>query len=383
MADSVKKLVILGSTGSIGQQTLDIVRKFPDKYRVLALAAGNNLELLDRQVSEFTPKFVYHLGKQPVSIMGGSRSMSVDEMAGLPEADLIVIALSGNAGIIPTHTAVSQGKTVALANKESLVAAGALITAKASVSGATILPVDSEHSAIWQCLVGENCPPHRLILTASGGPFRHFSKEQLTRVTPEQALHHPSWHMGKKVTIDSATLMNKGLEVIEAHWLFSIPFERISVIIHPQSIIHSMVEFKDGAIKAQLGCPDMRLPIQYALSYPERLTNEDIPRLDLATLKLLVFEEPDLNLFPCFNLAVEAGRKGGTYPAALSAADECAVNLFLDGHIKFTEVSTLVEQVLSELTPVSDPTIEDILAVGDRVRQTILQKYTGDHRWQY
>ncbi len=380
MADSIKRLVVLGSTGSIGQQTLDIVRKFPNRYRVLALAGGNNLELLNQQVNEFTPNFVYHLGKQPIRSTVGFESISVDEMAGLPEADLIVIAVSGDAGISPTLSAVSRGKTIALANKESMVAAGALITTKAAGTGARILPVDSEHSAIWQCMVGEKCSPYRLILTASGGPFRHFSKEQLGRVTPEQALHHPSWRMGKKVTIDSATLMNKGLEVIEAHWLFNIPFDRISVIVHPQSIVHSMVEFADGTIKAQLGCPDMRLPIQYALSYPERLANNDLPRLDIATVKSLVFEEPDLGLFPCFSLAVEAGRKGGTYPAALSAADECAVKLFLDGHIRFTEIPTLIEQVLSEHTPVSDPTIEDILDIGDRVRQKILQKYTGANR---
>jgi 1-deoxy-D-xylulose-5-phosphate reductoisomerase len=379
MVDSVKKLAILGSTGSIGQQTLDIVRRFPDRYRVIALAGGNNLELLNDQINEFSPDFVYHNDKQVLRSPVKCEDISIDEMAGLPEADLIVMALSGDAGIVPTFTAVDHGKTIALANKESLVAAGAIITKKAALTGAKILPVDSEHSAIWQCLVGESSPPGRLILTASGGPFRHCSKEQLNQVTPEQALRHPSWRMGKKVTIDSATLMNKGLEVIEAHWLFNIPFDRISVIIHPQSIIHSMVEFSDGAIKAQLGCPDMRLPIQYALAYPERLANEDLPRLDLATLKNLVFEVPDLDLFPCFNLAVEAGRKGGTYPAVLSAADEFAVKLFLDGKIGFTQIPEIVEQALAQHIPQKEPTLDDIISVGDQVKQSILRNYRGDN----
>jgi 1-deoxy-D-xylulose-5-phosphate reductoisomerase len=378
MADSVKKLAVLGSTGSIGCQTLDIVRKFPERYRIIALAAGNNLQLLEQQAMEFQPGYIYHRGDSFPGMRNRTEYISVVEMAGLPEADLIVIALFGDSGIYPTLNAASHGKTIALANKESLVAAGILITAEAARTGAKILPVDSEHSAIWQCLAGEVSSPYSLILTASGGPFRHFTKEQLVGVTPEQALHHPSWNMGQKVTIDSATLMNKGLEVIEAHWLFNVPFDRISVVIHPQSIVHSMVEFADGAVKAQLGCPDMRLPIQYALSYPDRLSNNDLPRLDINALRNLIFETPELDSFPCLNLAVEAGRKGGTYPAVLSAADECAVKLFLDRHIKFTQIPDLVERALSEHISIAEPSIEDIIAIGDRVKHKILQTYLGD-----
>jgi 1-deoxy-D-xylulose-5-phosphate reductoisomerase len=378
MVDSVKRLVILGSTGSIGRQTLDIVRKFPDRYHVLGLAGGKNTGLFLKQIDEFKPEYSFHLNNYSSGEKTGPEITSLEDLSGLPGADLIVIALSGNTGIYPTYIAVSKGKTVALANKESLVAAGEIITAIASANGTKILPVDSEHSAIWQCLAGETSPPFRLILTASGGPFRHFNKTDLEQVTPQQALHHPSWHMGEKVTIDSATLMNKGLEIIEAHWLFRVPVDHISVVVHPQSIVHSMVEFADGAIKAQLGCPDMRLPIQYAMAYPERLANSDLPHLDLNSLMSLVFEPPELDLFPCLKLAVEAIQKGGTYPAALSAADEYAVNFFLAGRIKFTEIPVLIEHILSVHKSVNKPTIEDIMAVGSLVKQQCQQLYKGD-----
>jgi 1-deoxy-D-xylulose-5-phosphate reductoisomerase len=268
----------------------------------------------------------------------------------------------------PTLAAARAGKTIALANKESLVAAGEIITAAAESSGARILPIDSEHSAIWQCLAGESCPPSRLILTASGGPFLRYTSEQLRQARPEDALKHPSWNMGKKVTIDSATLMNKGLEVIEARWLFKVPFDRIDVVIHPQSIIHSMVEFPDGAVKAQLGCPDMRLPIQYALSYPERLPNSRLPRLDWKTLNRMTMETPDIDRFPCLRLAVEAGKMGGTYPAVLTAADEIAVAFFLEGRIGFTEIASIVESALARHKPVSSPSIEDILRAAEETR---------------
>jgi 1-deoxy-D-xylulose-5-phosphate reductoisomerase len=379
MADTVKKLVILGSTGSIGRQALDIVRNFPEKYRIIGLAAGINTALFSKQVGEFKPRYIFQLNTQSGRINSPAEVLPLNDLAGLPEADIIVIALSGSAGIIPTYTAVNQGKKIALANKESLVAAGALITAAADKNKAMILPVDSEHSAIWQCLAGEKSPPQRLILTASGGPFRHFSKVQLEKVTPEQALQHPSWNMGKKVTIDSATLMNKGLEIIEAHWLFHLPVDQISVIVHPQSIVHSMVEFNDGTIKAQLACPDMRLPIQYALTYPERLTNNNLPRLDLNTLHSLTFETPAFQTFPCLNLAIKAIQIGGTYPAALSIVDEYAVNLFLKGLMKFTEIPVLVERILDKHVSISKPTIEDIMAVSDQVQQQCREIYKGDN----
>lgn len=376
----MKKLVILGSTGSIGRQALDIVRKFPDKFRILGLAAGYNTNLFFKQINEFKPEYIYHLNNQSAGLQSPARMMPLDELAALPEADIVVIALSGNAGIGPTFSAINHGKTIALANKESLVAAGELITTAAEKNKAKILPIDSEHSAVWQCLVGEKSPPQRLILTASGGPFRRYSKNQLEEVTPEQALQHPSWNMGKKVTIDSATLMNKGLEIIEAHWLFKIPVERISVIVHPQSIVHSMVEFADGTIKAQLAFPDMRLPIQYALTYPRRLVNNDLPRLDINTLQALTFEPPAFQTFPCLNLALEAIHRGGTYPAALSTADEYAVNLFLEGKIKFTEIPLFIEWVLSKHKSLNKPSIEDIMVVDDQVKQQCRGIYKGDNR---
>jgi 1-deoxy-D-xylulose-5-phosphate reductoisomerase len=377
MDHPVKRLAILGSTGSIGQQTLDIVRSYPDRFSVIALAAGSNLELLSQQIKEFKPAVVYLQREGCPSLVEGCEQLNPEEIACLPEADIVVIAVSGDAGLRPTLAAVSAGKRIALANKESLVAAGEIITSEAKRMGACIMPVDSEHSAIWQCLSGEECTPDRLILTASGGPFRHIPVAELRRVTPEQALKHPSWKMGKKVTIDSATLMNKGLEVIEAHWLFGMPIDRISIVVHPESIIHSMVEFADGTIKAQLSCPDMRLPIQYALSYPERLKNPDLPRLDFKLVSRLSFEEPNLVVFPCLRLAIEAGQKGETYPAVLSAADETAVGLFLSGRIGFHDIAQLVERTLTEHTPVMKPSLDDILAAADWARKTVKNAASG------
>jgi 1-deoxy-D-xylulose-5-phosphate reductoisomerase len=266
MGTSIKNLVVLGSTGSIGRQTLDVIRALPQHFRVIALAAGSNVALLQEQAREFKPDYIWYDTPQPVPPNIHGTLLPLEEMAVLSSADCIVIATSGKAGLKATLAAARAGKNIALSNKESLVMAGEIIMAEAKNNGASILPVDSEHSAVWQCLRGETAPA-RIILTASGGPFKGFSREQLAGVTPEQALNHPSWKMGKKVTIDSATLMNKGLEIIEARWLFDVPVEKIDVVIHPQSIIHSMVEFADGSIKAQLSYPDMRLPIQYALTF--------------------------------------------------------------------------------------------------------------------
>ncbi len=379
MASKIKRLALLGSTGSIGQQTLQVVRVLPDHFRIVGLAAGMNTALLEKQIDEFKPRFVCCQDKKLESSLAKTQTelLSLEEIATRPEIDLVVIAISGTAGLIPTLAAIKAGKSVALANKESLVMAGEVIMSEARKNNAEILPVDSEHSAIWQCLSGEKQKPAKLILTASGGPFLHYSSEQLKGVTAKEALKHPSWQMGKKVTIDSATLMNKGLEVIEAHWLFDIPFEAIRVLIQPQSIIHSMVEFADGSLKAQLSYPDMRLPIQYALSYPERLANPDLPRINWNQIKSLTFEEPDLNKFPCLKLAMEAGQKGGTYPAALCAADEVAVELFLAGRIGFADIAELVERVLGQHQAQTYPTLEEIMAADSWAKETAL-RLTGE-----
>ncbi|MCX7911495.1 MAG: 1-deoxy-D-xylulose-5-phosphate reductoisomerase, partial [Dehalococcoidales bacterium] len=273
----------------------------------------------------------------------------------------VVIATSRTVAIRATVAAARSGKTIALANKESLVAAGEIVMREARRSGARILPVDSEHSAIFQCLKGERKPPHRIILTASGGPFLKLGKTEIQNATAAQALRHPSWRMGKKVTVDAASLMNKGLEVIEAHWLFNMPFDRITVLVHPQSIVHSMVEFADGSVKAQMGYPDMRLPIQYALTYPERLKNENLPRLDWVSLKSLTFDLPDTERFPCLELAVRAGKAGGTMPSVLAAADDVAVELFLAQRIRFGDIPDVLGRVLAAHRNIFRPSLEDIL----------------------
>jgi 1-deoxy-D-xylulose-5-phosphate reductoisomerase len=367
---SIKRLVLIGSTGSIGRQTLDIVRAFPDKFQVTGLAAGHNLQLLAEQITEFKPDFVFFKGN-PELLPRGLEFIAPEKMAALAQADLVVIAVPGAAGLLPLLSAIRAGKTVALANKESLVSAGAVIMAEAPRYGAAIRPMDSEHSAIWQCITGEKSQAEKIILTASGGPFRNYSTAEMANVTAEQALKHPSWQMGPKVTIDSATLMNKGLEVIEAHWLFNMPFDSIEVVIHPQSIVHSMVEFSDGAIKAQLGVPDMRLPIQYALSYPERLSNKKLPRLDFSHIRCFEFEEPDYTRFPCLRLAIEAGKHGGTYPAVLCAADEAAIELFLKHQIKFIDIPMLVETVLDHHNAMVQPDIDAIIQADTWAREEL------------
>jgi 1-deoxy-D-xylulose-5-phosphate reductoisomerase len=365
--DDVKKIAILGSTGSIGQQALEVIRALPDKFSVVGLAGGKNPELLKRQISEFQPKVFYSLVKPDFGHEG--EFLSMEEIASHPEVDMVVIATSGKVGLHSILAALKAGKTVALANKESLVMAGEIIINEASRHQAQILPIDSEHSAIWQCLQGEESKPRRLFLTASGGPFYHHSQAQLSKVTVEQALNHPTWKMGKKVTIDSATLMNKGLEVIEARWLFAIPFENIEILIHPQSIIHSMVEFVDGSIKAQLSLPDMKLPIQYALSYPQRWPNSKLPYLDLSKTQPLNFEPVDYDKFPCLKLAANAGKAGGTYPAVLCAADEVAVELFLNNQITFTDIPRIVQKTLEQHDNIPQPSLEEILAADAWARE--------------
>ncbi len=378
MGSTVKRLAVLGSTGSIGQQTLQVVRALPNRFRIVGLAAGKNVDLLERQIKEFNPKFVYYQDRKTNLANAECEFLSLEDIARHPEVDMVVIATSGKAGLSPTLAAAKAGKNIALANKESLVMAGEIVTGEAELNGAQILPIDSEHSAIWQCLDGETQKSARLILTASGGPFLHYSPAQLNKVTVEQALRHPSWLMGKKVTIDSATLMNKGLEVIEARWLFKTPFKNIKVLIHPQSIIHSMVEFVDGSIKAQLSCPDMRLPIQYALSYPERLPNPELPRINWGDISSLTFESPEFDTFPCLKLAIEAGEKGETYPTVLCAADEVAVELFLSQRIKFTDIANLVEQALTLHRAIAHPALEEIMAADAWAREKVLQ-LAGDN----
>jgi len=363
----VKTIAILGSTGSIGRQALDIIRAFPDKLKVVALTANKNTRLLEAQLKQFQPEMFYSSAKADIDYRG--KFLSMEEIACHAEVDFVIVATVGKAGLSSTLAALQAGKTVALASKEVLAMAGEIVVREANLHKAKILPIDSEHSAIWQCLQGEKNKPRKLFLTASGGPFYRYSQSQLAQVTPEQALQHPVWKMGRKVTIDSATLMNKGLEVIEAHWLFSFPFDSIEVLIHPQSIVHSMVEFADGSLKAQLSCPDMRLPIQYALSYPQRWSNSELPRLDWSKINTLNFEPVDYRRFPCLKLAVDAGKSGGTYPAVLCAADEVAVELFLSHRIRFTDIPKIVQKTLEQHQNIPKPSLEEILAADAWARE--------------
>jgi 1-deoxy-D-xylulose-5-phosphate reductoisomerase len=381
----MKGLCILGSTGSIGQNTLRVVQSFPDRFRVVSLAAGKNLDVLARQVLEFRPMIVSvgapdcveplrerlrALGADGTTyIVSGSEGQTAS--ATLPEVDVVVSACHGVTGLVATYAAVCAGKRVALANKETLVVAGELVMRAARDRGAEILPVDSEHSALHQCLrSGGRGEVRRLVLTASGGPFRTTPLEELDRVTPEQALNHPVWRMGARITIDSATMMNKGLEIIEAHWLFGLLPERIAVLVHPESIVHSMVEFQDGFVMAQLSVADMRLPIQYALTYPERLPNTaEWAGLDLAALGRLHFEAPDGARFPCLNLARAALQEGGVFPCALNAADEVAVEAFLGGKLRFSDVPRIIERVMARTRSFQPRTLEDVLECDREARR--------------
>lgn len=375
----MQRTAVLGSTGSIGQQTLEVIAELPDQLSIVALAAGHNAGLLFEQVRKFHPQLVslsypassvYSENIGDASLLCGPQSLV--DLATHPDVDLVVIATAGRAGLAPTLAAIRAGKTIALANKEVLVMAGELVMSEAKRHGAEIRPIDSEHSAIWQCLQGEQKDGIiEIWLTASGGPFRNYSVEQLERVTPAKALQHPNWKMGTKVTIDSATLMNKGFEVIEAHWLFGLAYDQIKVLIHHQSIIHSMIEFVDGSIKAQLSMPDMRLPIQYALTYPERRSN-NFRHVDWQQIQALSFEQPDPDRFACLRLAYQAGQAGGTYPAVLSAADEVVVDLFLHGKIKLTEIPAILQRALDSHCSIEHPTCEDILAADEWGRNKAL-----------
>ena len=377
----MKTVTVLGATGSIGRRTLELVAAFPDQFRVGGLAArGSDVALVAELVRVHRPAAVALLDRAAVDRLARELTPPRPELLGGPEglatlaadvsADVVVSALVGAAGLVPTLAAIRAGRTIALANKETLVMAGALMTRAAREHGVRLLPVDSEHSALFQCLAGA-APREvrRLVLTASGGPFRGWSRAALEGVTVEQALRHPTWRMGAKITIDSATLMNKGLEVLEAHWLFGVPFERIDVVVHPQSIVHSMVEFVDRSVLAQLGMPDMGIPILYALTYPERLPCP-APALDLVTLRTLTFEAPDESAFPCLGLARQAGRAGGAAPLILNAANEVAVAGFLAGRCGFMELPKLIEDALDAHAGASADDLGACLALDGAVRRS-------------
>ncbi len=374
-------LCILGSTGSIGTQTLDIVRDNKSKFNVVALSGNNNIELLHKQIHEFKPRYVAvnNLEKAKllksktnnldVAILSGIEGLK--DIASLEEVDTVVTAVVGNIGILPTIEAIKTHKNIALANKETLVAAGEIIMNLAKDYGVSIIPIDSEHSAILQCLEGHNKKDlEKIILTASGGPFRGMNSDELVNVKYIDALKHPNWNMGSKISIDSATLMNKGLEVIEAKWLFNLEIEEINVIVHPQSIIHSMVEYIDGTVIAQLGSPDMRIPIQYALSHPHRIKLNS-NKISFDKLSSLTFEQPDIETFPCLGLAFEALKTGGTMPAVLNSANEELVSKYLKDEIKFYDIPKGIEMAMKKHKIIKDPSIDDILTIDKDIRQYI------------
>ena len=380
----MKKLAILGSTGSIGTQTLDVVRAYPERYEVYAICAHRSVDLLIKQAREFKPEVVciadeslYEplrdaLADLPIKVWAGAEA--IVQMVTMPSIDVVVASMVGYAGLRPTIEAIKAGKTIALANKETLVVAGEIICDLAQQHRVAILPVDSEHSAIFQSLVGEDQSEiEKILLTASGGPFRTFTLEQMKTVTAADALKHPNWDMGAKITIDSASMMNKGFEVIEAKWLFGVPVEKVQVLVHPQSIVHSAVQFTDGTIKAQLGAPDMRLPIQYALSVPERLAS-DFPRANLFELGALTFEEPDLKRFPNLGLAYEATRRGGNVPCVLNAANEVVNLAFRQGRCGFLQMSDIIAATMDKAPFIQKPSYEDYVATDLASRQ-IAEQY--------
>ena len=378
-----RRIALLGSTGSMGLQALDVIARYPDLLQLEVIAANSSADLLIQQARTFKPNIVVVVQEEAylkvkealidedIKIFCGEQSLC--DVCEMECVDMVLSCIVGVAGLRPIYHAIDCGKLIALANKETLVVAGELMTRKAKERNITIYPVDSEHSAIFQSLVGEHFNPiEKLIITASGGPFRGWTKEQLQNVTLADALKHPNWNMGPKVTIDSSTLMNKGLEVIEAKWLFNVDLDRIEVVVHPQSIVHSLVQFKDGSIKAQLGCPDMRLPIQYAITYPLRLENE-LPRLDFADYPALTFEKPDRETFPCLNIAYEASRQGGCMPCVMNAANEIAVQWFLQERIRYVDIPHIIENALQHADPVKPQTVDEYLAVDQETKARLLK----------
>lgn len=387
MPDSRRRIAVLGSTGSIGRQTLDVARAFPDQFRVVALVARSNVDLLAEQAREFAPEIVACTDEAPDTLerlretlpqaLHGDETLTI--AATHPNVEMVVAATSGLVGVLPTLAAIRAHKTIALANKETLVMAGSLVIPEARRLGVEIFPVDSEHGALWQCLRGErSAEVRRLLLTASGGPLRAMPLSQMASVTVEQAMAHPTWRMGPKITIDSATLMNKGLEVIEAHWLFDMPYEKIAVVVHPQSVIHSMVEFVDDSIKMQASLPSMHLPIQYAMSYPDRLDRADTALaqpLSWTQVRRLDFEDADLERFPCLRLAYESGRRGGTAPAVLVGADEQAVALFLAGKIQLTDIAAMIETALARHDVIDEPDLNAVLTASQWAKAEVSRLY--------
>jgi 1-deoxy-D-xylulose-5-phosphate reductoisomerase len=379
----MKKIAILGSTGSIGVNALKVIRANPEKYEVTALAAGRNIDLLLKQIEAFRPVAVSildeDLGSELKNRLGGNKGPEVFygnegfvRLATLDQIDTVISAMTGAAGLLPTYEAIKAGKDIALANKETMVMAGHLIMTAVKKNGVSLVPIDSEHSAVLQSLQGHTKEDlRRVILTASGGPFRNASMEQMTTITPAQALNHPNWHMGPKISIDSATMMNKGLETIEAKWLFDLEMAQIGILIHPQSVVHSMVEYKDGSIIAQLGIPDMMIPISYALSFPHHLKN-DFSTLRLEEIGVLNFEKPDMKKFPCLELAFRAAEIGSSMPAVLNAANEIAVESFLDGKIAFLDIPELIEKSMEAHQPHPVETIEMVMEADRWARKTAL-----------
>lgn len=374
-----KRLAILGSTGSIGRQTLEVVEQYPEQFEAYLITANNQVDLLIEQARKFCPEVVIIANKDyytqlrdaladlPIKVYAGADAIA--DAVTLPDIDIVVTAMVGYAGLLPTICAIKSRKTIALANKETLVVAGELITRLAMEYKTPIIPVDSEHSAIFQCLVGEGDNPiEKIILTASGGPFRNHTQEQLLQVTCADALRHPNWSMGKKITIDSATLMNKGFEMIEAKWLFGVEPKNIEIVVHPQSIIHSMVEFADGAVKAQLGTPDMKLPIRYALSYPDRLVSTD-RKLSLADYAMLTFEQPDMKRFPLLQYAFDAIEQGGNMPCIMNAANEIAVAAFLMEEIGFCTIADAVAHTMQHVDFIATPGYDDYVATNNEARR--------------
>ncbi|MCP4457045.1 MAG: 1-deoxy-D-xylulose-5-phosphate reductoisomerase [Cytophagales bacterium] len=380
----MKKIAILGSTGSIGTQTLEVIKAHPDKFQVEVMTAGNNADLLIEQALQFKPNCVVigneslydkvfeALDAKDIKVYAGEEALS--QVVQMDSIDMVLTALVGYAGLLPTIKAIEAKKNIALANKETMVVAGELVTQLAQENDVNIYPVDSEHSAIFQCLIGEfHNPIEKLILTASGGPFKGMSRKDLIEVTREQALKHPNWDMGAKITIDSATMMNKGLEVIEAKWLFGVALDKIEVVVHPQSIIHSLVQFEDSSMKAQMGLPDMRVPIQFALSYPERIKT-DFPRFNFSDNPALTFEQPDMETFRNLSLAYTAIESGGNKPCILNAANEIAVDAFLKDQIGFLEISDVIESSLEKVSYIRTPELQDFVETDKETRIRALEE---------
>ena len=371
----MKKISILGSTGSIGTQTLEIVRKFPNEFKIAGLTTNKNIELLKKQIKEFKPAAVAVMDeekadelKADVDVYKGMGGLI--KIAKLSEADTVVNSLVGSIGVLPTIRAIENSKNIALANKETLVSAGSIVMAKVKQRNVNLMPIDSEHSAIWQCLNGEDRKTvSKITITCSGGAFKDKTKKELEKVTAKDALKHPTWNMGAKITIDCATLMNKGFEVIEAHWLYGLDYDKIDVVLHPESIVHSLVEFDDYSTIAQLGMPSMKIPIQYALTFPKRFKNSELPQLELKKISQLNFKEISNELFPCLNYAYNAGRSGGSLPAVMNAANEAAVYAFLENKIKFLDIARLVKKKMDEHRVIKNPDLDEILEVDKKVKK--------------